>query len=392
MIGSVENFIQSQYVEMLSFTQENPEHEALYADIKHPMLRTILSTIHHDLIILFRKMNERLPTGEYEAHYWAEESREVFKILDIIESLKYGLRNTEYAISIDPYYEGIFADIRNWISTSGGSSIPPHHDKITIYYTDPMFTSVSSITLPEKGMPKKADLKLIGEGSYAQVFKYKDEFYNRMFVLKRAKKELGSKELARFKREYEIMDSLRSPYIAEVYHFYEDRNEYIMEYMDTTLAKYISDHNTKLDINDRKRLVYQVIKAFEYLHSKRLLHRDISPNNILLKFYDDVIVVKVADFGLVHIVDSSFTTVNTEFKGWFNDPSLNVEGFANYSMEHEIYALTRIVLFIMTGKINASNITNNSLRLFVEKGLNTDKSKRYKSVKELEDAFKKIEF
>ncbi|XQF94187.1 protein kinase domain-containing protein (plasmid) [Pseudoalteromonas espejiana] len=49
------------------------------------------------------------------------------------------------------------------------------------------------------------------------------------------------------------------------------------------------------------------------------MHRDISPKNILLKEYDDVAVVKIADFGLVKIVDSELTSENTDFKGYYND-------------------------------------------------------------------------
>ena len=46
--------------------------------------------------------------------------------------------------------------------------------------------------------------------------------------------------------------------------------------------------------------------------------------NILIKEYDDTLVVKLSDFGLVKIPDSTLTTVNTEFKGYFNDPALVV--------------------------------------------------------------------
>lgn len=49
-------------------------------------------------------------------------------------------------------------------------------------------------------------MKLIGNGSYANVYKYKDTFYNRPFILKRAKKELTDKEIARFKREFSVFD------------------------------------------------------------------------------------------------------------------------------------------------------------------------------------------
>lgn len=64
------------------------------------------------------------------------------------------------------------------------------------------------------------------------VYKYKDTFYNRPFILKRAKKELTDKEVARFKREFDVMNDLSSPYILEVYCYNPDKNEYIMEYIE----------------------------------------------------------------------------------------------------------------------------------------------------------------
>ena len=60
-------------------------------------------------------------------------------------------------------------------------------------------------------------IKQIGTGSYANVFKYKDTFYDRHFVIKRAKKDLSAKELERFKREFEEMKEFSSPYILEVF-------------------------------------------------------------------------------------------------------------------------------------------------------------------------------
>ena len=98
------------------------------------------------------------------------------------------------------------------------------------------------------------ELKLIGEGSYAQVFRYKDTFYNHPFVLKRAKKDLSPKELHRFKREFEQMKALNSPYIVEVYSYNEDNQEYLMEFMDCTLDTYMSKNNGKLSFFQRKSI------------------------------------------------------------------------------------------------------------------------------------------
>ena len=387
---NIENYIESQYRELLSCSQINVEYSDLYKSFRNQKLREILMTLHHDLVGLFRTMNERLPTGEHEAHFWAEPSRDLIKRIEIIFSLVSSLKETPLAFQIDPYYLDLLTRCRDFLSSSGGSSLPPNMAKVELYYTLPIFLPLSSITISHKQQDFTFDLKLIGSGSYANVYKYKDTFYNRPFILKRAKKELTDKEVARFKREFDVMNDLSSPYILEVYCYNPDKNEYIMEYMDYTLDGYIAAHNSTLTIVQRKGIAQQILRAFDYLHSKGHLHRDISPKNILIKEYDDTLVVKLSDFGLVKIPDSTLTTVNTEFKGYFNDPALVVEGFNTYGIVHETYALTRVIYFVMTGKTNTEKITNQNLRAFVEKGLNPDKIKRFQNIRDMISAFKTI--
>lgn len=387
---NIENYIESQYRELLLCSQINAEYSDLYKSFRNQKLREILMTLHHDLVGLFRTMNERLPTGEHEAHFWAEPSRDLIKRIEIIFSLVSSLKETPLAFQIDPYYLDLLTRCRDFLSSSGGSSLPPNMAKVELYYTLPIFLPLSSITISHKQQDFTFDLKLIGSGSYANVYKYKDTFYNRPFILKRAKKELTDKEVARFKREFDVMNDLSSPYILEVYCYNPDKNEYIMEYMDYTLDGYIAAHNSTLTIVQRKGIAQQILRAFDYLHSKGHLHRDISPKNILIKEYDDTLVVKLSDFGLVKIPDSTLTTVNTEFKGYFNDPALVVEGFNTYGIVHETYALTRVIYFVMTGKTNTEKITNQNLRAFVEKGLNPDKIKRFQNIRDMISAFKVI--
>lgn len=387
---NIENYIESQYRELLLCSQINAEYSDLYKSFRNQKLREILMTLHHDLVGLFRTMNERLPTGEHEAHFWAEPSRDLIKRIEIIFSLVSSLKETPLAFQIDPYYLDLLTRCRDFLSSSGGSSLPPNMAKVELYYTLPIFLPLSSITISHKQQDFTFDLKLIGSGSYANVYKYKDTFYNRPFILKRAKKELTDKEVARFKREFDVMNDLSSPYILEVYCYNPDKNEYIMEYMDYTLDGYIAAHNSTLTIVQRKGIAQQILRAFDYLHSKGHLHRDISPKNILIKEYDDTLVVKLSDFGLVKIPDSTLTTVNTEFKGYFNDPALVVEGFNTYGIVHETYALTRVIYFVMTGKTNTEKITNQNLRAFVEKGLNPDKIKRFQNIRDMISAFKAI--
>ena len=122
---------------------------------------------------------------------------------------------------------------------SGGSEIPDDLPKFNIIEYDPIFYMSEIITVPSINNDNNFELKMIGEGSYAKVFRYRDEFYNKFFVLKMAKNDLNDKELERFKREFDVMNELKSPYVLEVHRYDEEKNEYYMEYADETLKKFV---------------------------------------------------------------------------------------------------------------------------------------------------------
>lgn len=385
----LDNFIESQYKEIEHL--ENNEYIELYKDTQHSKLKIIFSTLHKEFQKLFTLMNYRLPTQDSENHFWADPSRELIHIINITNTLQKELFSTPYSFKLDDYYEKILHSCQKFLSQYNGSKIPSHMDKIIIYYTIPMFISNDTIAIKDPQNRKIYKIKQnIGHGSYADVFKYKDDFYNKKFVVKVAKKNLTEKELIRFKEEYKQMKSLNSPYIVEVYNYNDQRHEYSMEFMDFNLYDYILKNNDRLSQAERKNIGNQILKAFKYIHSKDLLHRDINPKNVLIKVYDDTIIVKIADFGLVKVPNLQMTSFNTDMKGWFNDPSLELDGFSNYNISHEIFALTRLLYFVLTGKTNIASNKEDNIKKFLEIGLNPDKNKRFKNLDELTIAFKNI--
>lgn len=332
-------------------------------------------------------MNDKNSVGR-GGHYNAVESRELIDIIKmtrlIIANLNKGPQNYNYIL--DDYYKDIMEKCMKFLSNSGGSAIPDEFALINIMENKPIFLPSLVANIKSHNKAYNVRLKQIGGGSYAQVFHYRDIHYNVDIVIKRARENLSANELERFKIEFEELRKLDSPYITKAYNYNNKTNEYTMEFADQTLENYYHFQNQYLKLRQRKNLIGQLLKAFQYIHDKGLLHRDISYNNILLKNYDDQnSIIKVADFGLVKIPDSKLTKQGTKVKGSLNDESdLNRIGFENYSIEHETYALGRLIYFMLTGKSeNYYKEKNKHLRNFVLKSISADKNTRFKSVEEI---------
>ncbi|MBR5213793.1 MAG: protein kinase family protein [Akkermansia sp.] len=391
-MGKIEDIIiQARKNLVSSDLLTRPDFEELYADFNNEELRQLFSSLHYHYVKLFSLMNERLPTDENSNHFWADSSRNLIKIIDITNLLESGLKNTEWAFTVAEEYKEFINRCRKFLRKSCGSPIPPYTPEAPIYHTRKIFIPDASIkvdcSFSSQGHFKKY---MIGNGSYANVYKYRDEFYGKDFVVKTARRDLSEKDKERFRKEFEIMHTLSSPYIAEVYKYIEDRDEFIMEKLDGTLADYVSLNNNKpeFDIDARRRVCFQIFKAFEYIHSKNILHRDISPTNILFKQYDDAVVIKIADLGLVKTTESYLTSTETEMKGCCNDPKLRIDGYANYTIAHEIYALTIIIKYVLTGSLHINKIKDEKLKSFVLRGTSPDYSQRFSSVVEMRRAFK----
>lgn len=157
---------------------------------------------------------------------------------------------------------------------------------------------------------------------------------------------------------------------------------YVMEFCDMTLKNYYDKNNNKMLFYTRKRIAQQFLYGISYLQHKKILHRDISVNNVLLKKYDaGVIGIKLSDFGLVKKFGSDFTQTDTELKGTVIDPALDL--MKNYSLENEIYAIGMMLNYIFTGKKNYKYQSDCTLSEVVTRCTNSDLNKRYKTIQEI---------
>lgn len=134
---AIDNFLEAQYRKLSD--RINTEYEVLYSAIHNEKLEAIFSTLHANLVYLFDKMNLRLPTQDEGNHYWADESRRLIQTIEIITQLHKTLSDTPFAFQIDPYYKSLFDNCIEFLCQHGGSTIPPHMEKVELYYTIPIF-------------------------------------------------------------------------------------------------------------------------------------------------------------------------------------------------------------------------------------------------------------
>ena len=389
------SFIEDIYTQIGHLPGNAEEFANMYTACDDPLWEPILAKLHCCLIKGFTDINNRIK-AQGEKHLKADDSRNLLSAIRISERVVQFLKNKDNNISWDCYILDIITKCKVFLRESGGSTIPSDFKNIKLFTDRPIFVFGNIICLPEANK-RQVEMRLIGEGGYATVHKFKDPFTNITFVIKKAKAGLDEKEIERFKIEYQTLKGLSSPYIVDVYSYNESENSYLMEKMDFSLEKFLGKAPST-SLQARKSIGLQIIKGFNFLHSKGHLHRDISTSNILIKQYEDgTIVAKIADFGLVKTPESNLTTSNTTMKGpWYNDPELLKIGFNCYEMKHELYAIVRLLYFVLTGRstlgVSHRNETtfNRLCREFVEKGTSSSAEERFPSLLEVKSAFLQI--
>jgi non-specific serine/threonine protein kinase len=88
-----------------------------------------------------------------------------------------------------------------------------------------------------------------------------------------------------FEKEARALAALQHPYIVGVHQYFRDNHTayMAMDYVEgRTLLDIIESEPERLTPRDVKRLLIQILQAVGYIHSHDILHRDISPDNILI--------------------------------------------------------------------------------------------------------------
>ena len=67
----------------------------------------------------------------------------------------------------------------------------------------------------------------------------------------------------------------------------------------TDLSQYMEKHNGGLEQRNVRLFLFQLLRGLAYCHRRRVLHRDVKPQNLLISEMGEL---KLADFGMVLIL------------------------------------------------------------------------------------------
>lgn len=154
--------------------------------------------------------------------------------------------------------------------------------------------------------PKK---DLLGKGGFSKVYKATDILLERTVALKFFTAKTADK--------YQVLNEIKKvirfehPNLCKYYDVAllnyknvldetEQMEVGIMEYIDAgDFKSYLKKYPEQTD-----KLLTDVLKGLAYLHKHGMAHRDLKPQNILIKMVDDEPVSKITDFGISKIVDA----------------------------------------------------------------------------------------
>jgi polo-like kinase 1 len=193
--------------------------------------------------------------------------------------------------------------------------------------------------------------RLLGKGGFAKCYEFTCAENKKIFAAKVVAKSGLVKSRAKQKliSEIKIHKSLHHPQIVAFEHYFEDtENVYILLEMcqNQTLNELLKRRKRLTEIEVQCYIV-QLIKALKYLHSHRVIHRDLKLGNL---FLTEKMELKVGDFGLATKLDFEGERKRTVC-GTPNYIAPEIlDGKTGHSYEVDIWSLGVIIYTLIIGK------------------------------------------
>jgi serine/threonine protein kinase len=166
-------------------------------------------------------------------------------------------------------------------------------DEVTEAITEAPKVEVTNV-LDTDAIDTQKDLSNLKDLSHGNKI-YAAKVIKKSFLKKKTK---SSSNYSKLRREIKIQKSLNHPNIVKLLHDFETDDFYVLitEYCpNDTLFNYVKNKGGSLDESEICHLMKQLLHAVKYLHSKKIMHRDIKSQNIYL---DHDFNIKLGDFGL----------------------------------------------------------------------------------------------
>ena len=212
-------------------------------------------------------------------------------------------------------------------------------------------------------------LEPLSSGGMSVVYKAEHAYLKRVVAVKVLPPQLAEDPnfVKLFMREAEMSAQLDHPNIVKVFDFgSEGKTLYlVMQYIPGRTLDELLEEKGRLNLQEALLVMYQVLAALSYAHSKGVVHRDVKPSNILvtpdLKAY-------LFDFGIAAITeaalagDKNYTVGTPEYM-----PPEQLRGVAD--ARSDIYSAGVTLFELLTGTVpfKAERITDLTLKILKDK-------------------------
>jgi serine/threonine-protein kinase len=196
-------------------------------------------------------------------------------------------------------------------------------------------------------------IEKVGQGGMAVVYRGHDTSLKREVAVKILHAHLAEHEEARqrFGREAHAVAKLRHENILEIHDFSgEDsaENYIVTEFIDgCTLKEFVADNPIRFP-EVGAMIVVQVCRALAHAHGLGVLHRDVKPENVMIRSDG---IVKLTDFGIAQMIDLRRMTVTGQLLGSpaYMSPE-HVQG-GNLDFRTDVFAVGIMLYQLVTGEL-----------------------------------------